>query len=202
MMLDFLYSEEGSWLYMYGPKEGEDPLNIVDGWYYNDKGQITTSKVGPNQPYSLMELYARDYIRPHDYAGLRIDPITTGDGSIITYTDAVTGKDYNVINDREMTRSSNDEWWRLETIETWSDYATSIRLPAAYLDVDILDEMTDIGYSVKEWANQETAKFITGVRPLSELDQYFEELRGFGVEKYIETYREAYEVFMNNTYGG
>ena len=201
MMLDFLYSEEGAWLYMYGPKQGEDPLGLVDGWYYNENGQITTSMVGEGKPYSLMELYARDYIRPHDYAGLRVDPVTTGDGSLITYVDAVTGKDIDLVFDRLMTRSSNDEWWRLETIETWSDYATVIRLPAAYLDVDTMDEMTYLASSIKQWINQETAKFITGGRPLSEVDQFFGELRTFGVEEYIETYRDAYSGFISETYG-
>ena len=201
MMMDFMYSDEGSWMYMYGPKAGEDPLGLVDGWYYNEEGLITTSAVGADKAYTQMEFYARDYIRPHDYAGLRVDPVTTGDGSDITYVDAVTGKNYTVIYDRYMTRSSNDEWWRLETIEKWTQYATCIRLPKAYLDVDTMEEMADIGYSVKQWANQETVKFITGVRPLSQLDQFMEELRAFGVEDYLATYREAYEVFMNNTYG-
>ena len=201
LMLDFLYSEEGSWLYMFGPKQGEDPLDMVDGWYYDDNGLITTSQVGPGKPYEMMEFYARDHIRPNDYAGLRVDPITTGDGSIVTYIDAVTGGEYKVIHDRTMFRSSNDEWWRLETIDTWSDYATSIRLPAAYLDVDTMEEMSEIGGTVKQWINQETPKFITGVRPLSDLDKFLDELKGFGVENYIATYREAYQGFIDDTFG-
>ncbi|MBE6960247.1 MAG: extracellular solute-binding protein [Ruminococcaceae bacterium] len=200
LMMDFMYSEEGSWLYMFGPKKGEDPLGLVDGWYYDDNGLITTSKVASGK-YSLMEVYARDHIRPNDYAGLRVDPVTTGDGSIITYIDAVTGGEFKVINDRVMTRSSNDEWWRLETIDTWSDYATSIRLPAPYLDVDTMTEMNDIASAVKQWINQETPKFIQGTRPLSELDKFMQELKGFGVEEYIETYREAYKSFMESTFG-
>jgi ABC-type glycerol-3-phosphate transport system substrate-binding protein len=200
MMMDFMYSEEGAHLYMYGPKQGEDPLNMVDGWYLDAEGRYTTDMVASGR-YSLMELYARDYIRPHDYAGLRVDPITNGTGELISYTDAVTGETYTVIHDRTMTKSSNDEQWRLETIEKWTDYATCIRLPAAYLSTDDMDQMTDIGVAVKQWINQETAKFITGVRPLSEIDTFFNELKGFGVEEYIAAYREAYKVFMENTYG-
>lgn len=199
MMMDFMYSDEGAHLYMYGPKQGEDPLDMVDGWFMKD-GRYTTSMVESGK-YSLMELYARDYIRPNDYAGLRIDPVTTGDGSLITYVDAVTGENYSVINDRVMTRSSNDEWWRLETIEKWTDYATAIRLPAAYLDAETMEEMVYIGTAIKQWANQETPKFITGARPLSELDEYMNEMKGLGADEYIAAYREAYEVFMNDTYG-
>ena len=201
MMLDYMYSEEGAMLYMYGPKQGEDPLGIVDGWYLTADGRYTTSMVGDDKPYSLMELYARDYIRPHDYAGLRVDPITSGTGENITYKDAVTGGDYKVIHDRTMTDSSNDEHWRLETINTWSEYATSIRLPSAYLSADIAADMVDIKTAVNQWINQETTKFITGVRPLSQVDDFFNELKGLGVEEYIAEYREAYANFMEGTYG-
>ena len=201
LMMDFMYSEEGSMLYMYGPELGTDPLGMVDGWFYDDNGLITTYMVGEGKPYSLMELYARDYIRPHDYAGLRVDPVTTGTGELITYTDAVTGAPYTVIHDRTMTRSSNDEWWRLETIETWSPYATSIRLPEAYLSKTQMDEMTMIGQAIKTWINNETARFITGKRPLSELDKFMDELRGLGVEDYIAAYRAAYQDFLNRTFG-
>ena len=148
-----------------------------------------------------MELYARDYIRPHDSAGLRVDPITSGTGEMVKYTDAVTGGEIQLIHDRTMTKASNDEQWRLETIETWSDYATSIRLPSAYLDAETMEDMTDIGTAVKQWINQETAKFITGIRPLSDIDKFFDELKGFGVEEYIAAYREAYKTFMEETYG-
>ena len=200
MMMDFMYSDEGAMMYMYGPKKGEDPLGLVEGWELNPDGTYTTEKV-KNGTYAAMELYARDYIRPHDYAGLRVDPITSGTGELVTYIDAVTGKEFKIIHDRTMTKASNDEQWRLETIETWSPVATAIRLPSAYLDADIMAEMTDIGTAVKQWINQETAKFITGLRPLSDVDTFFNELKGFGVEEYIETYREAYKTFMENTYG-
>jgi len=200
LMLDFLYSEEGSMLYMYGPKEGEDPLGLVDGWYYREDKTITT-KLVEEGTYSLMELYARDYIRPHDCAGFRVDPVTNGTGEIITYKDAVTGLDYNVIHDRTMTRSSNDEWWRLETIEKWTSYATSIRLPMAYLDSDTLAVIGDKATAVNQWVTQETAKFISGKRPLSDIDKFFDELKGFGVEEYIATYQAAYAGFMAQTYG-
>lgn len=200
MMMDYMYSDEGAMMYMYGPEKGKDPVGMVDGWELNPDGTYTTEMV-KNGTYSLMELYARDYIRPNDYAGLRVDPITSGTGELVTYIDAVTGGEFKVIHDRTMTDSSNDEHWRLQTINTWSKYATSIRLPAAYLDADIMAEMTDIGTSVKQWINQETAKFIVGIRPMSQIDQFFEELRGFGVEEYLETYREAYKTFMESTYG-
>lgn len=200
MMMDFMYSEEGAMMYMYGPKKGEDPLNLVEGWELNPDGTYTTEQV-KNGTYPAMELYARDYIRPHDYAGLRVDPITSGTGEMVTYIDAVTGKEFKIIHDRTMTRASNDEQWRLETIETWSPVATSIRLPSAYLDAEIMADMTDIGTAVKQWINQETAKFITGIRPLSDIDTFFNELKGLGVEEYIETYREAYKTFMESTYG-
>ena len=200
LMIDYLFSEEGSWLYQFGPKKGEDPLNIVDGWYYNDKGLITNDLV-ENGTYDAFELWARDYIRPHDYAGLRVDPITTGTGEIITYTDAVTGKDLKFVHDREMTRSSNDEWWRLESIDKWADYATAIRLPKEYLSSEDASLASDYASAIHAYVTNESTKFITGERPISELDQYFADLEALGVEEYIEIYKNTYANFMAETFG-
>ena len=183
-MVDYLFSEEGSWMYQFGPEKGKDPLGKVDGWYYGEDGLITNDIV-KSGTYAAFELWARDYIRPHDYAGLRVDPVTTGTGEIITYTDAVTGEPFKVIHDREMGRNSNDEWWRLETIETWSKYATSIRLPKAYLDSDNTALSTDYATAINTFVTTESVNFITGKRPLSELDDYFAELKKLGVEEYI-----------------
>lgn len=200
MMVDYLFSEEGSWLYQFGPKQGEDPLGIVDGWYYNDKGLITNDIV-ESGTYTAFELWARDYIRPNDYAGLRVDPITTGTGEIVTFKDAVTGGTLELIHDRTMTRSSNDEWWRLESIEKWADYATSIRLPKAYLDSDATALSTDYSSAISTFVTTESVKFITGKRPLSEIDKFFAELEAMGVKQYIKIYEDTYANFMEATYG-
>lgn len=200
MMVDYLYSEEGSWLYQYGPKQGEDPLGLVDGWYYDEAGNITTKMVADGI-YTAMELYCRDRIRSHDYAGLRVDPITTGTGEIITYKDAVTGADYYSVHDRTMTRSSNDEWWRLETIEKWSNYATSIRLPGAYFSSEETAQVTDYELAIRQYVVAESVKFITGKRPLSEIDAYFAKLKELGVEQYIKMYQDIYAQFIETTYG-
>lgn len=64
-----------------------------------------------------------------------------------------------------------------------------------------MDEMTMTGQAIKTWINNETARFITGKRPLSELDKFMEELRGLGVEDYITAYRAAYQDFLNRTFG-
>lgn len=200
MMIDYLFSEEGSWLYQYGPEKGKDPLGIVDGWYYNDKGLITNDLV-ENGTYTAFELWARDYIRPHDYAGLRVDPVTTGTGEIVTYKDAVTGKDLEFIHDRTMTRSSNDEWWRLESIDKWTDYATAVRLPKAYLDSDNTALASDYSSAINTYVTTESVKFITGMRPLSEIDAFFAQLKKLGVEEYIKIYEETYANFISETYG-
>ena len=53
---------------------------------------------------------------------------------------------------------------------------------------------------LKNHIDSETAKFVTGIRPLSELDAFMAELKGMGIEAYINIYKEAYAPFMDTIY--
>ena len=48
--------------------------------------------------------------------------------------------------------------------------------------------------------NAESAKFITGTRPLDEIEKFQEELKGLGVEEYVEIYRNAYSSYMDSIF--
>ena len=55
--------------------------------------------------------------------------------------------------------------------------------------------------AIEDYITQETPKFITGARSLDEFEAYQNELKGLGIERYIEIYSEAYAPFMNSTFG-
>lgn len=200
MMVDFIFSEEGAFLYRYGPKQGEDPLGLVDGWYYDEKGNITTKMVADGT-YASMSAYARDMLYPQDSAGLRPAVITTGTGENVEFVDSVTGKTYTCIDTQKMDDNTNDGHWRLITIEKWSEKATSVRLHTAYLDADTLADMTDLNTMIRQHITSETAKFITGQRSLDEIKDFWAELEGLGIENYLEVYRESYADFLADIYG-
>lgn len=200
MLMDFVYSEEGAFIYRYGPEEDKDPLDLVDGWYYNENNEITTWLV-EDGTYGSITAYSRDVLYPIDNVGMRPAVTTTGTGEMVDYTDSVTGETFQVKDTMKLDPNTNDGHWRLITIEKWSDKATSVRLPKnVYLDGDQQTECADIITAVQGYITSETAKFITGQRPMSEIGKFQEELKKLGIETYLEAYCEAYSNYMNSIF--
>ena len=201
MFVDFVYGEEGAMIYRYGFEKAEDdPLGILPGYYYNDKGVITVDLVEDGTFLSWTR-YAHQYIYPYDYAGIR--PIVADKGlekGTYVYQDAVTGEDIVTETNTVYSHDNADGHWRLMNIEKWNPYATAVRLPAAYLSLDDSSRAAELKTLLKQHIEQETAEFITGIRPLSELDTYFEELEALGVEEYVEIYRAAYSSYMDSIF--
>ena len=199
MLIDFIYSEEGAWLYRYGPKQGEDPLNLVDGWYFDENGNVTTQMVASGV-YTTMDDYCRSVLYPVDCVGLCPTVITSGTGAKMEFTDSVTGETFTCVDTIALSHDNNDGHWRLITIETWSDRATSIRLPDIYLNSDEMYEFLDYKNALNHWINSETVKFITGVRPISEIDEFWKELEQLCVKEYLEMANEGYADWMKATF--
>ena len=199
-LADFVYSDDGAFLYRYGVPEGTDPLGINEGYTFDEAGNVTTALV-EDGTYASMSAYGRDRLFPNDYAGLRPAVVTSGTGEDIPYVDSVTGETYTVKDTAYMDPETNDGHWRLSTIANWSDRATSVRLPGAYLSADDASWAADTLNTLSTYIKAESVKFITGTRDLSEIEKFQEELKGLGVEKYLEMYRAAYEPYMNSIYG-
>ena len=201
MMIDFIYSEEGSFLYRYGPKKGEDPLGLLDGWYYDANGDITYAEV-ENGTFANIQDYQRQKIYPIDNAGVRPVVVTSGSGETITYKDAVTGKDISAKVTLDLNIDTADNYWHKTSSETWRPYATSVKLGAVWLGEDENVEITDLKAVLVNYIVSESAKFITGRRPMSEIDEFWQELEEMGIDRYLEIYVEAYEPYMNSVFGG
>ena len=54
------------------------------------------------------------------------------------------------------------------------------------------------GRDFENYVAQQTAKFITGARPLDEFDAYLQELDGMGFQQYLQYYVDAYAVYTAN----
>jgi hypothetical protein len=127
--------------------------------------------------------------------------VTNGSGENIEFTDSVTGETYTCLDNYKFDHDTSDGHWRLITIEKWSDRATSIRLPGAYQSPEENDTTADIITTLQQHITNETAKFITGQRSLDEIEDFWAELEGLGIEEYLEIYRAAYADYMTDLYG-
>ena len=67
---------------------------------------------------------------------------------------------------------------------------------AVYLDAETAVEMNNLKTVLNEYASAETAKFITGARPLSELDDYFDQMEALGALDYVKVYQDYYDAMQ------
>jgi len=200
MMMDKMYSDEGAFTYRYGPKKGEDPLGMVEGYYFDEKGNVMTDKVADGT-YVGIEIYGRDWLFPSDNVGMRPAVKTSGTGENVPYIDSVTGETYTVFSAQALTDDNIDGHWRLTTINAWSDRATSIRIPKVYQNSEDTATASDIIGACQTLINTETVKFITGQRPLSEVDAFWAELKAMGIETYLELLNTAHGPWLEQTFG-
>lgn len=70
--------------------------------------------------------------------------------------------------------------------------------PAPFSDVD-REQATLVLTPLKDHVKQNTLKFITGQRPVSEFDAYLTELDGKGRAKYVELANKAYKAYQETT---
>ena len=194
--------------YTYGPMQGQDPLGKVDGWYYDENGVMTTKQVA-NGTYADFTTYARQYIRSSDYMGKpslasayarELAGLDSDIGTEYTITDAVNGGTVVGLKKDEYSHDNADGHWRLVSIEAVESYLTTVSLPSVYLGEKDVQRVTDLQTVLNEHIRAESAKFITGIRPVSEIDKFFEELKTMGIEDLAEIYKEAYAVFMESTF--
>ena len=200
MIMDFVYSDEGAFLYRYGPKQGEDPLGLLDGWYYDKNGDITYKEV-ENGTYANIQDYERQNIYPVDGVGIRPVVTTSGTGKLDTYKDAVTGKELNGTVTLDLNIDSADNYWHKTSSETWRPYVTSVTLPPVWLSDEQNNEITDLRTVLSSYISSESAKFATGIRPLSQIDEFWEELKAMDIERYAEIYKEAYAPYIESVFG-
>lgn len=206
VLLDYVYSDEGSTYYAYGPQKGKDPLNLLSGWYYDENGVITNDEIASGKStYTDHYSWCAQYVYPsintgnavaynrysRELAGLDSNIKTT------TYKDAITGQTVNVVEKITYTEDNADGYTRYSKVAAWEAYCTTVKLPSVFMSEDETLRAAELRGILEEHINAETAKFITGLRPISEIDDYFKELEGLDVDEYVEMYRTAYSTYMD-----
>lgn len=204
-IVDYMYSDEGALYYFYGPMKGtEETLGVVDGWYYDENNRITTDKV-VNGEFTDISEYAYQYIKSYSSAPGRFDHYSQTaaamagiefPGKEMTIVDKLTGAEIPSLIMDVYTDDNNDGHWRITQSEAMIDHLTAARLPDVYLTAEQNQRVADLSTVINDYVTAESAKFIVGTRPLSELDTYFEELKSLGIEEYIAIYQEAYAPFL------
>ncbi len=207
MIMDYVYSDEGSCYYFYGPMQGQDPLNQVDGWYFDEDGKMTTKTLADGTIQSMND-YVWQYILPNINVGNNTthfsyaEKLAGRESSTLEHTlvDALTGDEYTYYQTKIYTDDYLEGRFRNLHVETFEPYVTRVTLPAPWMSAEDTVVYQDYYILFKEYIRNATAEFVTGIRPLSELDDYFEELKAMGVEDYIAMARDSYADYMRSVF--
>jgi len=206
-MLDYLYSEEGSVFYHYGPQKGQDPLGLINGWFINEKGEVSFDEV-ESGAYDSTTHYVLKHICPKaqmfnntyctffakDIAGVPEEM------ELEAQKDVILGDTWDVVWMKPYNRGDSDGYHRIEIIDAYKDNMTRITLPAVYLSEEDSTRASELNVLLTEYISSESAKFITGLRPISEVEKFQEEIRAMGAEEYIQLYREAYSDYLDSIF--
>ena len=72
--------------------------------------------------------------------------------------------------------------------------AANEEFPAVvYWDAETQEIIDDLYVTIKEYANTEAARFITGERPIEELGDYFDEIDALGAQDYIKYHQDYFD---------
>ena len=150
------------------------------------------------------EAYAYQYIRSSDnvvFRQLGIDHAFEFAGresnkKIYEITDSITGETFVASEVTPYTKDNAQGYWFISNSEVSKPHITTVYLPALYMTEDDSLYATELKTVLDNHVASESAKFITGVRPVEEIDAFFEELKSMGVEEYIALYEEAYSSYL------
>lgn len=210
-IVDYLYSTEGYVMYQYGPMKGqEDPVGIIkEGWWLDENGKVTNNRVA-NGDYESVQVWSRCELRGNDYIGGAVPSAELREYAgaeaaeviEIEYTDIITGEKFTAYNRGNYNDETTlDGAWRAANIKTSANNCTKICLPNAYLSEEDSLAVAELLTILKDHIANEAAKFITGQRPLSEVDDYFAEMKALGAEDYLAYYQEAYASYLESCFG-
>ena len=192
--LDYLYSDEGNYLYQVGPCVTQTEFAEVRPdavWELSDKNSFVypaeaESEFGANFKWNAV------------VGGIN----NMGSlGGLVEYRQEIYGRetiksDYQ--NWLEEGYSAN-AWWRVPLYENYKPVATD-GLPILYFEPDVSLRINELISVIKAYIEEETVKFITGDRVISEteLDDYFKTLDELGFQEYMDYYKDAYTAYQAN----
>ena len=93
---------------------------------------------------------------------------------------------------RSKTAHDGEMNFRAALEDTMVPYVTTEMPLTVYYDEATADQISSLMTLIREYATQETAKFVTGKRPLSEIDAYFDEIEELGATEFIQITRDYY----------
>ena len=185
--LDYLYTPEQSYMSVWGPMAGTpDTLGIVTGFKLNAAGNFITNP----------DVESKKYESDFDY---RVNAISLSqevprniNGSYLNMMKALGVPNPQL---REYNLNDPDDHYYVMCYNAQNGYYYTV-LPPAFLNVQQGSRVADLRSALENHVKAETAKFVVGQRPLSQIPAYFAELKAMGFDEYKQIYTNVYKDYM------
>jgi hypothetical protein len=182
-MFDFNYTEENGVLVNHGypDKDQAHQYGMVKGWtIINNRldPQIDNPALYESEPY---------------FSNNRIRPLNNMIG-IVMNVDSNAMKIYGMNPPQEVFNPTNpDSYARGSTFENLSPHCVTEFPFVVYWDVATSRRLTDLSSVLNDYAEVQFAQFVTGARPLSDMNNYFAELDRMGYQEYLKYFTDYYD---------
>jgi putative aldouronate transport system substrate-binding protein len=100
----------------------------------------------------------------------------------------IRGIDY----EKRFDMNNPDQHYRWSVYNNLVPYASPCFPGTYYLSEEENYKLTDLRTVIHPYIEEQVAKFITGARPLDEIDAFAEELKGLGIEDLLAIYKAIY----------
>lgn len=180
--LDFFFTPKGGIYAWTGPMvDSEDTLGMVCGWYGNEQvPDVDNGKFGSAWEYVVYQVSPFNPNRPGTKAG---------EVERIKFTDPDAEFTWDLSNPDNFYRASKEKNEYPYVVDTY---------PTIYFDDATQQRISELKLVIDDFVNTESAKYITGVNSLDNLDAYYEQLKKIGYDEYLSYYVEAYKTYQAN----
>ena len=180
-LIDTMFTEEGTNCTTWGIEQGDDILTIPETAWCQGNGTYTVDENGVKHETEWANLmtenfYDGAFANKYRYAMSHVSFPRWGAGDYLA-----------------ATREPN----YVASAKLWGEASNALEYPAAIvLSVDAQKAAAPQLDEINAYINDMTKKFITGEEPLTNFDNYMDQLQKMGIEDLIAAYQAAYDQFM------
>ncbi|MCL2833750.1 MAG: hypothetical protein FWD78_11320 [Treponema sp.] len=183
-MLDYDYNVDTGLTVQFGFPDIKPDLNygMIPGW-----------SIGINDNFVDMHFDPAQYESENYFAMTRIRPLNNMPG-MVGNNAATAKKAYGLNPPKEDWDITNaDSFSRKTTYENVSIYSVTEFPFTVYWDQQTSKRLSDLGSVLNDYASTQFAQFVTGARPLSDMNNYFADLDKMGYQEYLKYFVDYYE---------
>jgi putative aldouronate transport system substrate-binding protein len=184
---DWYFTDQGCVYMWLGPMQGtKETMDIVPGWSFDDKNAIV-SKAVIDKTYANLGDYYLGMISPGIVAG--------NYSSIYRARLVMAGKEWKSDID-SMTASTGDNNGQISMYNKMKKYVVDGFPAITYVDSATATKISQLKTVLDTYVKNQSARFITGERPLSEVDAFINELNNMGLKDYLKIYEDIYASYQ------